>query len=158
MVYQIKEKLWSAGDNYSILDESGRPCFYLQGKVFSWGNKLTVFDHKQQQVAFISQKLSFLKPKYEIFLYGELFAELTQEHSWFKKKFFLDVPGPNDYTINGSFWEHEFVFERGGRAVATASKKNWSWSDSYGVEIEPAENQLAILCACVVIDLILEGE
>ena len=33
------------------------------------------------------------------------FAEVIKEFSWFKSKFTLDVPGPNDYTIGGSFWE-----------------------------------------------------
>ena len=51
---------------------------------------------------------------------------ITKEFTWFKSKFTLDVPGPNDYIITGSFWEHEYHFERQGMTVATVSKKFWS--------------------------------
>ena len=35
-----------------------------------------------------------------------------KEISWFKQKFLLDIPGPNDYSIEGSFWKHDYVFTR----------------------------------------------
>lgn len=60
--------------------------------------------------------------------------------SWFKAKFKLDVPGPNDYEITGDFWDHEYEFLRGGDTVATVSKKHWSWADTYGVDIVADED------------------
>ena len=89
---------------------------------------------------------------------GELFAEVVKEWSWFNKTFTLDVPGPNDYLITGSFWRHEFTFERKGKKVATISKNFWGWSDSYGVEINDGEDDVMILCACIVIDQVLHDE
>ena len=68
--------------------------------------------------------------------------------------FTLDVPGPNDYTVAGSFWDHEYRFERSGREVALVSKALWSWSEYYGVEIEEGEDDLSILATCIVIDLV----
>ena len=88
----------------------------------------------------------------------QLFAEVVKEHSWFKQKFLLDVPGPNDYEIEGSFWMHEFEFTRHGKTVARVQKKVWDWRDSYGVEIDDGEDEVAILCACIVIDQVLHNE
>ena len=65
------------------------------------------------------------------------------------------VPGPNDYEITGSFWQHEFSFTRQGREVAQVSKSYWSWTDSYGVQIVDDEDDIAILCTCIVIDQVL---
>ena len=70
----------------------------------------------------------------------------------------MDVPGPNDYTIDGSFWEREFKFVRSGRVVASVSKKLFSWTDSYGVDIIDGEDDVSILCACIVIDQVLHDE
>jgi uncharacterized protein YxjI len=89
---------------------------------------------------------------------GQVFAEVTKKFSWFNKKFELDVPGPNDYTIDGSFWSHEFTFVRSGRTVATVSKKHWAWTDSYGVEIIEGEDAVSILSACIVIDQVLHDD
>ncbi|MEM0926934.1 MAG: LURP-one-related family protein, partial [Planctomycetota bacterium] len=127
-------------------------------KVFSWGNKLSFQDTDGNELAFISQKLLSWKPRYEIVRDGNVFAEVTKEWTWFKKKFTLDVPGPNDYTITGSFWAHEFTFERRGETVASVSKKIWSWTDSYGVSILEGEDEVSILCTCIVIDQVLHDE
>jgi uncharacterized protein YxjI len=97
-------------------------------------------------------------PTYEIYRKGALFAQVKKESSWFKKKFTLDVPGPNDYTIEGSFWLHDYGFIRSGRHVATVSKAVWTWADTYGIEIADGEDDVAILCAAIVIDQVLHDE
>ncbi|NOQ74141.1 MAG: hypothetical protein GQ574_19190 [Crocinitomix sp.] len=155
MVYRIKEKFWSWGGDFCIEDEQKNPRFYVKGKAFSWGNKLSFMDENKNELAFISQKLMSWKPQYQIMIDGNLFAEVIKEWSWFNKKFTLDVPGPNDYTIEGSFWAHEFTFMRGGVEVAKISKKHWTWTDSYGVDILDSEDHVSILCACIVIDQVL---
>ncbi len=98
------------------------------------------------------------QPRYEIYINGNLFAEMRKEYTWFKKKFTLDVPGPNDYSIEGSFWLHDYTFSRDEGVVARVSKKLYSWTDSYGVEIVDGEDALSILCSCIVIDQVLHDE
>ena len=68
---------------------------------------------------------TFDKPTgYEIYFGDKHFATILREFSWFKKRFTLDVPGPNDYTIRGDFWNYEYEFERKNRIVANVSRKN----------------------------------
>lgn len=158
MIFKVKEKFWSWGETFTIYDQNDNPKYQVKGKAFSWGDKLSFQSLDGQELAFISQKLMSLMPKYSISIAGEPFAELIQEFSWFSKKFKLDVPGPNDYAIEGSFWLHDYTFNRQDKIVASISKKLWGWSDSYGVEIEEGEDEVAILCACIVIDQILEKD
>jgi uncharacterized protein YxjI len=154
MRYQLKQKIWSWGDTFVIRDEQGEPAFQVIGKVFSWGDKLSFQDMAGNEMARIEQRLLNLMPKYDVLIGGQTFAEIRQEWSWLHKRFTLDVPGPNDYTITGSFWEYEFTFERGGSTVARVSKEYFSWGDAYGVDIVDDENQLAVLCTVVVVDLV----
>ena len=158
MVYRIKEAFWSWGNDFAITDQHGRPVFHVDGAAFSWGDQLSFQDAQGNELAYISQKLLSFKPRYEIFVGGKKFAEVVKEWTWFNKEFTLDVPGPNDYTIKGSFWQHEFTFIRSGRTVATVSKDFWKWTDSYGVQITPGEDDVSILCACIVIDQVLHDE
>ena len=155
MIYRIKEKFWSWGNEFAITDPDENLRFMVKGAAFSWGDKLSFEDAAGNQIAFIEQRLWSWKPQYEISIGGELFAEVVKEFSWFDRKFTLDVPGPNDYVIEGSFWAHDFEFLRGGRVVAVVNKKAWSWTDSYGVEIVDGENDIAVLCTCIVIDQVL---
>ena len=156
MRYMIKQKFWSWGDDFTIKDADGRDVFLVDGEAFSWGDKLSVQDMKGNELASISQKLMSWKPTYDLCIDGETYARVVKEWSWFNKKFTLDVPGPNDYTIAGSFWDHEFEFERHGRTVAHVSKKFWTMSDTYGIDIVEGEDDLVILATCVVIDLVCD--
>jgi uncharacterized protein YxjI len=158
MIYKIKEKFWTWGGDFTIYDDGENEVFRVHGKAFSWGNKLSFQDLNGKELAFIEQKLLSFKPCYKILIDGEEFAQVVKEWSWFKKKFTLDVPGPNDYEIDGSFWQHEFTFTRGAKQVALVSKRHWSWADSYGVDIVEGEDDVAILCACIVIDQVLDDE
>lgn len=129
-----------------------------RGPRVSWGHKLSFQDLSGQELAFISQKLLSWKPTYEIFRNGEFFAQMVKEFSWFKKRFTLDVPGPNDYVIDGAFWVHDYTFLRGGAPVAVVSKTPWTWADTYGVETTDGQDDVTILCAALVIDLVLHDE
>jgi uncharacterized protein YxjI len=153
LIYQLKQKVWSFGDSYNVLGDQGQQVLNVQGKYFSWGDSLSLTDIHGVEVAQIKQRLMTFMPTYELFRDGQLFAKIVKEFTWFKSKFCLDVPGPNDYEISGSFWEYEYQFRRSGRVVATVSKKYWSWGDTYGVEIVDGEDVLSILSAVVVIDL-----
>lgn len=158
MRFAIKEKFWSWGDEFNIMDDAQRPVFRVVGEVFSWGDKLSFQDMQGNELAYISQILFSWMPKYQIHRNGQLFAEIVKEFSWFKNSFTLDVPGPNDYSIEGSFWQHEYSFQRQGRAVARVSKKFWSWTDTYGIDIIEGEDVVSILCSAIVIDQVLHDE
>ena len=158
MRYKIKEKFWAFGNDFYILDEAGQPVYKVDGKAFSWGDKLSFQDRTGKELAYISQRLLTIMPKYSIYREGNLFAEVKKEFTWFRKQFTLDVPGPNDYTIDGSFWEHEYTFKRRGRTVAVVSRSFFSLTDTYGVEISDGEDHISILATCIVIDQVLHDE
>ncbi len=158
MRYMMKQAFWSWGDDFTIKDENQNDAFLVDGRAFSWGDKLSFQGMDGTELAFISQRLMSFMPRYEIHRGGKKFAEVVKKFSWFKNKFELDVPGPNDYTITGSFWDHEYSFERRGRTVAQVSKQYWSWSDTYGIDIVDGEDDVAILATCVVIDLVCHDE
>ena len=158
MRYVMKQKFWSFGDDFRIQDEERNDVFIVDGKAFSWGDKLSFQDTDCNEVAYISQKLLTLMPRYHIYRAGELFAEVVKKFSWFRENFLLDVPGPNDYAIEGSFWDHEYSFTRGNRLVAQVSKRYFAWTDTYGVDINEDEDDITILATVVVIDLVCHDD
>jgi uncharacterized protein YxjI len=72
----------------------------------------------------------------------------------FRARFTVDVPGPDDLEAKGDFLDHEYTFERHGRDVARVSKKWFSLSDTYAIDIDQGEDDVLILAAAVVIDLV----
>ena len=154
MRYMLKQKLLSFGDDYKIKDEDGNDVFFVDGKALSINSKLSFQDMKGNELAFISQKILSLKKTFRIYRNDEIFAEVVKDWTFFKDNFTVDVPGPNDYEVKGDFIDHEYEFIRDGEAVASVSKKYFSLSDAYGIDILTGEDDITILSTAVVIDQI----
>lgn len=154
MRYLMKQKLFAFGDDFVIRDAHERDVFLVDGKAFSLGKQLRFLDLEQRELAFIKQRLLAWGPTYEIYRNGELVAEVKKElFTFFRCTFTVDVPGPGDLVAQGDFMDHEYVFRRGDSEVARVSKTWFSWTDSYGVEIQPGEDDVLILASTVVIDM-----
>ena len=93
----MKQKLFCWGDDFCIKNDDGEDMFFVDGRAFSIGNKLSFQDMKGNELAFIRQKLLSWGPTYEITRGGELLA-VVKKHLFtlFRCKFTVDVPGPDD--------------------------------------------------------------
>jgi uncharacterized protein YxjI len=149
----MRQKLLSWGDDYTIKDDAGRDLYLVDGKAFSLGGQLSFEDMEGRELAFIKQKLFKLSPTYEIHRRGVLAAVVKQElFALLHHRFTVDVPGPDDLEAKGDFLDHEYVFLRGGREVATVSKRWFALADTYGVEVADGEDDVLILASAVVVD------
>ncbi len=154
MRYQMRQKLFSWGDDFTIKTAEGRDAFFVDGKAISLGNQLSFQDMQGNELAFIRQKLLAWGPTYELYRDGQLAAVVKKQiFTLFHCVFTIDVPGPNDLTAEGDFTDHEYQVSRGGRTVATVSKQWFSWTDSYGVDIADGEDAVLILASTVVVDM-----
>jgi uncharacterized protein YxjI len=159
MRYLLKQKFWSWGDDFTIKDESGSDVFFVDGKVFTIGRKLSFQDMAGNELAFIHQKLLAWGPTYEITRDGAL-AAVVKKHLFtlFRCRFTVDVPGPDDLEAQGSFLDMEYTFTRGNGRVAEVSKRWFSWTDTYGIEIAEGEDPVLILASAVVIDMVCHAD
>jgi uncharacterized protein YxjI len=155
--YVMKQKIWTLGDRFVIKDETKTPVFYVKGKVFSVGDKLSFRDIDGNELAYISQKVFSFRPEYKIYRDQNLIAKVVKRLVFFKDKYIVDIPGPDDYKVSGNFGNYEYTFTRSGRKIAFVSKKFFSWSDTYGIAIVPGEDDILILATVVVIDMVSHG-
>ena len=64
--YVMKQDWWCWGNDYTIRDAAGEDVLRVDGKVFTFGEKLSLEDLSGREMAFISQKLLSWGPTYEI--------------------------------------------------------------------------------------------
>lgn len=159
MRYLMKQRLFCWGDDFVIKNEAGNDAFFVDGRVFSLGEKLSFQDMQKNELAFIRQKLLSWGPTYEITRNGEV-AAVVKKHLFtlFSCKFTVDVPGPDDLEAQGNFLDMEYTFTREGQTVAEVSKRWFSLADTYGVDISESEDDVLILASTVVIDMICHGD
>ena len=104
-------------------------------------------------IPFAGQVPAAGRTTYEIERDGRVAAVVKKElFSFFHHRFTVDVPGPDDLEAEGSFTDHEYVFRRGDRDVATVSKRWFALGDTYGIEIADGEDDVLILASAVVVD------
>lgn len=154
MRYVMKEKMLAWGDDFTIQDENGRDVYFVDGKAFSFGDQLSFQDMKGNELAYIKQKVFAWGRTYEIFRSGRLAAVVKKEmFTFFKCRFTVDVPGPDDLEAEGDFLDHEYEFSRGGHKVAAVSKQWFSWTDTYGIDVAAGEDPVLVLASAVVVDM-----
>ena len=155
MRYVMRQKMLSFGDDFVIKDESGNDVFLIVGKVFSVGHQLSFQDPAGNELVAIRQQLLTWGPTYELSKDGQPFAVVQKElFNFFKYRFTIDVPGPNDLEAEGNFLDHEYAISRGAETIATVSKQWFTLTDTYGVEIAEGEDDVLVLAITVVIDMV----
>lgn len=159
MRYVMRQKILSLADSFTIKDENDEDAFQVKGKLFSFGDKLSFQDLSGDELVYIDQRLLNWSPTYELWRGDELLAVVKRElFSFIHHRFTVDVPGPDDLEAEGDFLDHEYTFTRGDSVVATVSKKWFSWSDTYGIEIADGEDPVLVLASAVVVDMVCHSD
>ncbi|MDB6150242.1 MAG: hypothetical protein JWQ44_1690 [Chthoniobacter sp.] len=159
MRYVMKQKMFALGDDFRIKDENDDDRFFVDGRAFSIGKKLSFQDMSGNELAFIRQRLLAWGPTYEISKGGEVVATVKKKHfTLFRCKFSVDVPGPDDLEAQGSFIDYDYKLTRGHAVAAEVSKRWFTLRDTYGVEIADGEDEVLILASTVVIDMVCHDD
>jgi uncharacterized protein YxjI len=159
MRYTIREKFFRLGEDSTILNEAGQPVFEVDGKVLTLHDRLIVRDLAGNEVFNIQRRLFTLRPTYEISRGADTLATLRKHFfSPFVDRFTVDIPGPDDLEMTGSLFEHEYTISRGGQVVAVVSKRWFSLTDTYGVDIAPGQDDALILACVLALDLAEDRE
>jgi uncharacterized protein YxjI len=153
-MYLIRERIFDLGDDFDITDESGRVAFHVDGKVLSVRDRLVIEDPSGREVASVHRQLVALRRTYTISIGGEKAAEVRKNlFTPFRDKYTIDIPGPQDLEMKGDLLDHEYTVERGGREIATVSKRWFSIRDTYAVNVVEGEDHLLILAAVLALEL-----
>lgn len=154
MRYIVREKFFHLGEDSTITDESGRPLYIADGKVFSIRNTVVLKDLRGNELATINRQLLALGLTYHITRHGQESAVIRKRiFSPFVDRYIVDIPGPDDLSVTGSLLEHNFTIERQGQTVAIVSKRWVSLTETYGVETAPGEDDILILATVIAMDL-----
>lgn len=149
--YQMREKLLSIGDDYWIEDAEGRRAFKVDGKAVRIRDTFVLRDAGGGEVAKIQERMLRVRDSMEIERDGGN-AVVRKALVGLRDRFKIDVDGGADLSAHGNLVDHECEIERDGDTVATVSKKWFRVRDTYGVEIEPDQDDALVLAITVCID------
>lgn len=151
--YKMRQKLISLGEDFTIEDEQGRPAFKVDGKVMRIRETFEITDLQGNEVVTVREKKIAIRDSMKILRGGETIATVKKALiAPFRDRFSVDVEGGEDLEVEGDLLDHEYEIRRGGRTAARVSKRWFALTDTYGIEIEPGEDEALILGAVVALD------
>ena len=155
MKLYIKERIFTLGDQFSVMDQYGNEKYFVEGEIFTFGRKLHVYDAHHREVAFIKQELFNFFPTYLVFVGGREIARVRREFSFFVPRFTVEGPG---WDVQGHFLEHDYEITRNGHPVVTIEKEWMTWGDSYVLTIADPADEIAALALVLTIDCVQEQQ
>ena len=151
--YQMREKMFSIGDDYWIETEAGERAFKVNGKALRIRDTLVLETPAGNGVFTIQEKKLSVRDKMTIERDGHTVATVRKALvSPLRDRFSIDVHGGEDMEAKGNIVDHEYTIERGGNKVAEASKRWFRVRDTYGIEIAEGQEDALILAVTVCID------
>lgn len=156
--YQMREKLVSIGDDFWIEDAHGRRVFKVDGKALRVRDTLRFEDEHGTELAKIQERKARVRDTMEIEgPDGSNLATVKKAMiTPLRERYSVSVSGGPDLEIQGNIVDHEYEISDGGHTVAEVSKKWFRVRDTYGVQVEPEQNDIVILAATVAIDMIAD--
>ncbi len=152
--YQMRQRLISIGDDYWIENDRGQRCFRVDGKALRIRKTFILEDAQGREVAKIQERMLRIKDTMEIEgPDGQTIATVKKALiTPLRERWVVRVQNGADLTVQGNILDHEYTIGEGRDKVAEVSKKWFRLRDTYGVEIDPGQDDALILAITVCID------
>ena len=151
--YQMREKLFSVGDDFWIETESGERAFKVNGKALRVRSTFILESPSGEELFKIQEKKLHIRDTMELERDGQTIGTVKKALiSPLRDRFTIDLGDRGELTAKGNIVDHEYEIEREGHKVAEISKRWFRIRDSYGIEVAPGMDDAVIVAAAVCID------
>lgn len=151
--YKMRQHLISIGEDFTIEDEQGRPAFKVDGKVMRIRETFEITRMDGAEVVTVREKKLAIRDSMTLLRGGETVATVKKALiAPFGDRFNVEVAGGGDLEVKGSILDHEYEVRRGGETVARVSKSWFTLRDTYGIDIQPGQDEGLILGVVVALD------
>ncbi len=152
--YQMREKLVSIGDDFWIENNRGEKVYKVDGKALRVRKTMIFEDRSGRELAKIQERMLHIKDSMEVEdPSGHQIAMVKKALiTPLRDRWTVKIKGGPDLEVKGNILDHEYTIGEGRDKVAEVSKKWFRVRDTYGVEIEPGQDDVLILAVTACID------
>ena len=152
--YQMRQKMAAIGDDFWIENDHGQKVFKVDGKALRVRQTLVFEDAHGTELCKIQERMLRVKDSMEIEgPHGEQLGMVKKALiTPVRERWVVKIKGGPDLEVKGNILDHEYTIGEGRDKVAEVSKKWFRLRDSYGVAIDPGQDDVLILAVAVCID------
>ena len=158
--YKMRQRLISIGDDFAIENEQGQKVYKVDGKVLRIRDTLIFKDMNGDKLCQIQEKLLRIKETMEVEdAQGKTVAVVKKALiAPLRDRYTVRIKNGPDLKVTGNILDYEYKIVEGGRKVAEISRKWFRFTDTYGVEVAPGEDDVLILAVTVAVDMMSHGD
>src|SRR5215207_9272702 len=158
--YKIRQKLVSIGDDFWIENQEGTRVYKVDGKALRLRKTLIFEDMNGNKLCQIQERWLPIKETMVIDgPDGEQIAVVKKALiAPLRDRWSVNVKNGPDLDVQGNILDHEYTIKEGWNKIAEVSKKWLKLTDTYGVDIDPGQNDVLILAIAVAIDMMVHDD
>jgi uncharacterized protein YxjI len=151
----MRQKMVSIGQDFWIENDQGQKVFKVDGKALRVRNTLKFEDASGNELCKIQERMLRVKDSMEIEgPGGERLAMVKKALiTPLRDRWVAKIGDGPDLDVQGNILDHEYRIGEGRDKIAEISKKWFRIRDTYGVQIDPGQNDVLILAVTVAIDM-----
>ena len=152
--YKMRQKLISIGDDFWIENDQGQRVFKVDGKALRVRKTLNIEDAQGHVQYRIQERMLRVKDSMEVEdAHGNRAAMVKKALiTPVRERWTVKIKDGPDLDVQGNILDHEYHIGEGRDKVAEVSKKWFRVRDTYGVAIDPGQDDALILAITVCID------
>jgi uncharacterized protein YxjI len=159
MRYLVRHRILSLASSFWITDEDGNEVFYVDGKALQIRKTFELKDRDGNVLAMIRQQLFRLRGTMDVERDGAVIATVRRAaFSPFKHRYEVTLADGTVLEATGDFSDMNWELAAGDRVAARISRQWFKVRDTYGVEVEPGEDDALVIAIAVCIDRLREQE
>ena len=151
--YQMREKVFSIGDDFWIETDEGRRAYKVNGKALRIRSTFVIENSSGDELLKIQEKKLSIRDSMRIERGGDTVATVKKALvSPLRHRFTVDLENGGELKVKGNIVDHEYELERDGTKIAEVSKRWFRVRDTYGIEVAEGQNDALILATTVCLD------
>ncbi len=155
--YKMRQKAVAIGDDFYIENEIGERVFHIDGKVITVRDTLVFEDMRGRELCRIKEQLLKIRDTMNIEdPDGNNLATIKKDLiNILHDHWTIKIQDGPDLEVKGNILDFDYRIREGRKEIARVSKKLFRVRDSYGVEVQPGQNDVLILAITVALDMMV---
>jgi uncharacterized protein YxjI len=157
--YQMRQKMVAIGDDFWIENDRGEKVYKVDGKALRVRQTLIIEDAHGKELYKIQERMLRVKDSMEVEDSGGKQVAMVKKAmiTPLRERWVVKIKNGPDLDVQGNILDHEYSIGEGRDKVAEVSKKWFRLRDTYGVSIDPGQDDALILAVTVCIDEMAHG-
>ncbi|HEU4572500.1 MAG TPA: LURP-one-related family protein [Candidatus Limnocylindrales bacterium] len=152
-VFQMRQQMFSIGDDFWIEDSGGRRAFKVDGKALRVRKTLLLETPDGRELYRIQEKMLHVRDTMEIEGTGGRVATVKKALvAPLRERYDVSFDRGGIWKVQGNIVDHEYRIDGDAGPVAEVGKKWFRVRDTYGVEITPGQDVGLVLMVAIAID------